>query len=71
MRRADLLLVLLIPLWALGSFYVAASHEEHNANPFGFAWLYPQISHETHLLMGYIMFLVSFAVIFIWAWMRE
>ncbi len=71
MRKADILLILLAPLWYLGSFYIAASHEEHNASPLGLAWLNPPPSHETHWLLGYFIFLVSFAVIFVWTAIRK
>ena len=73
MRKTDILLILLVPLWGLGSFYITVSHEDHNASPLGLKWLFPPngLSHETHWLLGYTMFLVSFVVIFAWTSLRK
>ena len=73
MKKADILLFAVVVLWGIGSWYIAASHEDHNASLLGFAWLNPPkgLSHETHWFMGYIIFLLSFVTIVVWTTTRK
>ncbi len=54
--------IVVVILWYLAAFYIAAPHEVHNMIAGGFG-----MTHQQHQLLGVLLFVVSLLVIMIWA----
>ena len=60
-RGSIIFAIVLIILWYLSAFYIAAPHDIHNMLFGGFG-----MTHEQHHELGIVLFIASLVVILVW-----